>query len=185
MPKNPLETLLSQRASFLHFLERRVGERALAEDILQAAYIRALESGPPREEGATLGWFYQVLRNAIIDHYRHNASESAAMERFTRALEGEATPAHVPEPRYVCGCIETILPALRPAYAEVLREVDLAEKPLTEFAAQHQLTPGNAAVRAHRARAALRSALQKFCGACSVQACLDCICKTPASIERA
>lgn len=184
MPENSLQTLLDRRASFLSFVDRRVGDRALAEDILQAAYMRALQSAEGaglRAEESAVAWFYSILRNAVIDHYRRRATESAAMERWTKEFGGEEPSVPDESTRtFVCGCIEQVLPQLRPAYAEVLREVDLAEQPLTEFAKRHALTPGNAAVRAHRARAALRGALAKFCGACSVHACLDCVCKTDA-----
>lgn len=184
MPALDLPELLSRRAAFLSFVKRRVNDRTLAEDILQAAYMRALETArgeyPPRPDSST-AWFYSVLRNAIIDQYRRGASESSAMERLKTEI-GDAEPASS-EPAsqdFVCGCIEHVLPQLRPAYAELLREVDLAETPLTEFAERHHLSVGNAGVRAHRARAALRKALSEFCGACSLEACLNCICKQPA-----
>ncbi len=183
MPSIDLPTLLSRRTSFLNFVKRRVDDRALAEDILQAAYMRALENAHTRDlpnAESSVAWFYAVLRNAVIDHYRRRTSEASAMERWKNEF-GDSEPA-VPEPathNFICGCIEHVLPQLRPSYAELLREVDLAEMPLTEFAERHQLSPGNAGVRAHRARAALRKALAEFCGACSLHACLDCVCKQP------
>ncbi|HEX3855288.1 MAG TPA: sigma factor-like helix-turn-helix DNA-binding protein, partial [Polyangiaceae bacterium] len=77
----------------------------------------------------------------------------------------------------VCGCIEKLLPTLKPSYAEVLREVDLGGKSLVDFALAHHMKPGTAAVRAHRARAALKQELIRTCGVCSMHACLDCSCK--------
>lgn len=193
MPETTLETLLEHRASFLNFVDRRVGDRALAEDILQAAYMRALQTAKAentaaalREEESAVAWFYKILRNAVIDHYRRKATETAAMDRWAKEFGefGEEGPAVPEEARqFVCGCIERVLPQLRPAYAEVLRAVDLEEQPLTEFARRHELTPGNAAVRAHRARTALRTALAKFCGACSLHACLDCVCKQTGEVR--
>jgi RNA polymerase sigma factor (sigma-70 family) len=179
MSNDTLQTLLDRRARFLAFVQHRVDDRSLAEDILQVAYVRALEqSHSLREEESAVAWFYSVLRNAVIDHFRRRSSESSAMDRL--AVEWKLTEEAAPDAGargFICGCIEHVLPTLRPAYAEVLREVDLAEKPLAEFAMQHALTPGNAAVRAHRARAALRRELAKTCGACSLHACLDCVCK--------
>jgi len=182
MPEATLQTLLDRRDSFLSFVNRRVNDRALAEDILQAAYLRAIERpGNLRtatEDPSAIAWFYKVLRNVVIDHYRHHASEASALGRFAVELGDPFTPdpsTHT----FICGCIDYLLPTLRPAYAEVLREVDLAEAPLTDYAQRHNLTPGNAAVRAHRARAALRRELARCCGACSLHACLDCDCKHP------
>ena len=38
-----VDVLVDNHRQFLRFLERRVGDRALAEDILQAAFVRGLE----------------------------------------------------------------------------------------------------------------------------------------------
>ncbi|WP_255484333.1 sigma-70 family RNA polymerase sigma factor [Granulicella sp. 5B5] len=181
MSTQSLTTLLERRASFLGFVQRRVGDRALAEDILQAAYMRALEHmGSLREEQSATAWFYSVLRNAVIDHHRRSTTESGALSRLAVELGSEEPSTADPSTqKFVCGCIAHVLPMLRPAYAEVLREVDLDEASLGEYARRHGLSTGNAAVRAHRARAALRKELARFCGACSVHACLDCICKRP------
>jgi RNA polymerase sigma factor (sigma-70 family) len=189
MPSELLQTLLDRRARFLSFVQSRVKDRALAEDILQAAYMRALEQTETlREEESAAAWFYSVLRNAVVDHHRRLTSEMAAMDRLADELGleedgGELAAAPEPAKTFICGCIAQVLPNLRPAYAEVLREVDLEEGSIVAFAKKHQLTAGNATVRAHRARAALRRELARTCGACSVHACLDCVCKRPAVIE--
>jgi RNA polymerase sigma-70 factor (ECF subfamily) len=189
MSKLPLQTLLDRHERFLAFVQNRVDDRSLAEDILQVAYMRALEqSGTLRQQESAVAWFYSVLRNAVVDHYRRRTSESAAMDRWVSELglsgqDGEPSTADLPVHTFVCGCIEQVLPTLRPAYAEILRDVDLAGASLADFAHRHQLTPGNAAVRAHRARTALRRELARTCGACSVHACLDCVCKTGRVIE--
>jgi RNA polymerase sigma factor (sigma-70 family) len=175
-----LETLLDRRAGFLAFVERRVADPALAEDILQAAYMRAVEkAGKLRAEESTVAWFYSVLRNAVVDFYRRRATEG-------RVLDASVTELDVAVPdeetrTFVCGCIAHVLPMLKPAYAEILREVDLEDVPLGEFAKRHKVTPGNAAVRVHRARAALKRELIRVCGACTIHACLNCCCKGQAA----
>ena len=174
-----LQTILDQRRDFLAFVRRRVPDPALAEDILQSAYVRALEAETPGSDDSAVAWFYRVLRNAIIDHYRHRASAAGRLEQPTDddVPEPGARAAHDPEILQVaCRCVESVLPSLRPGYAELLREVDLAERPLTEFAAAHGITAGNAAVRAHRARAALKQAMIRVCGTCSDHGCVDCSC---------
>lgn len=182
MSEATLQQLFDRRAAFLGFLERRVGDSALAEDILQAAFVRALEHDSKlRTEESVVAWFYTVLRNAVVDFYRRRATERKVLdpEEFDDAAKTAAVP-DAETRTFVCGCIAFVLPTLKPAYAEILREVDLEERSLTEFATQHDLTPGNAAVRAHRARAALKKELVRVCGACSLHACLDCCCKRPA-----
>jgi RNA polymerase sigma-70 factor (ECF subfamily) len=161
-------------------VKRRVHNPELAEDILQAAYVRALQtSSGVRDNSSVVAWFYAILRNAVVDHFRRRASESSAYTRWAQEFASE-TGNSLPDPStrsFVCGCIEHVLPLLRPAYAELLREVDLNEMALVAFAKRHRLTSGNAAVRAHRARAALRKQLSLTCGLCSIHACLDCNCK--------
>jgi RNA polymerase sigma factor (sigma-70 family) len=180
MSEATLQQLLDRRAAFLGFVERRVGDPALAEDILQGAFMRALERTPKlRAEESAVAWFYTVLRNAVVDFYRRRATERRVLPpgEFDEAAQHAAAP-DAETRTFLCGCIAFVLPTLKPAYAEILREVDLEERPLTEFAAKHSLTAGNAAVRAHRARAALKRELVRVCGACSIHACLDCCCKS-------
>jgi RNA polymerase sigma factor (sigma-70 family) len=185
MSETTLQTLLDRRAGFLAFVQRRVADPALAEDILQAAYMRALErSGGLREDDSAVAWFYSVLRNAVIDFYRRRATENKAMDGWAAELgfaDGDLAAPDASARKFICGCIAHVLPTLKPAYAEILREVDLDEESLVAFAKKHELTAGNAAVRAHRARAALRKELARVCGACSLHACLDCCCKAPAA----
>ena len=59
-------SLLNLRLQFLGFIERRLHDRGLAEDILQSAYLRALEaSGKLRKDESAVAWFYRILRNAF------------------------------------------------------------------------------------------------------------------------
>jgi DNA-directed RNA polymerase specialized sigma24 family protein len=59
----PLEALLENHRAFLRYLERRVGDRALAEDILQDAFAKvvARPQQAPSDEGV-VPWFYRTLR---------------------------------------------------------------------------------------------------------------------------
>lgn len=191
MPDTTLTNLLERHAAFLSFLERRIGDRALAEDILQNAYVRAMErSGSLREQGSAVAWFYSILRNAVIDHFRSRTSENKALENWAAELEESSeekanTTGDLFTRGLVCHCIEKVLPTLKPQYAVILKRVDLDEQPLGEFAREHGLSAGNAAVRAHRARAALKRELARVCGVCSLHSCLDCTCKNTAHAEPA
>src|SRR5512143_817204 len=70
-----LEALVANHQRFLAFLERRVGSRDTAEDILQDGFARARERVETvRTEESAVAWFYRLLRNALVDHYRSNAT---------------------------------------------------------------------------------------------------------------
>ncbi len=184
MTEKTFESLLDLRRRFLIFLERRVEDRAMAEDILQAAYVRALEAqGRLREEESAVAWFYRILRNAVIDHYRRRTTEGSALERWARELDSALAPnPHLQET--TCQCIAGALEVIAPGYADLVREVDLGEGSLADYASARGLTQGNAAVRAHRARAALRKQLIRCCGTCSEHGCLECTCQASAAIQR-
>jgi RNA polymerase sigma factor (sigma-70 family) len=168
--------LIAQRMRFLHFVQKRVDSPVTAEDIIQSAYVRAIEQAPTlRNEESAVAWFYRILRNAVIDYYRHREAEDRALERWAQELAIETTPDAETE-KVVCECIGEVLPTMKPSYSEILRDVDLAELSLEAFAAKAGITTGNAAVRIHRARQALRKQLALVCGICAKHACVNCTC---------
>jgi RNA polymerase sigma factor (sigma-70 family) len=169
--------LTDQRSRFLAFLERKVRDRAEAEDILQAAYARAIPRADSVEAGCNSveAWFFRILRNAVIDHYRHRAVEARSILPWSSEMEVPGT-APDPAPGNICGCITAALEAIPPKYREILHDVDLTETPLNSFARRVGITLGNASVRAHRARRALHKQLLDRCGSCARAGCLDCTC---------
>src|ERR687890_1022415 len=89
----PVATLLENHRAFLRYLERRVGDRTLAEDILQDAFAKVVarpEQAPADE--AIVPWFYRTLRNAAIDQFRRRGSAARAAEAFARELETQGAP---------------------------------------------------------------------------------------------
>ncbi len=176
MTTSAISNLTLQRKQFLHFLLRRVGSVATAEDILQSAYTRALEQSPSlRSEESAVAWFYRILRNAVIDYYRHRAAEDRALERWAQELATETQP----DPdihQIVCECIGDVLRGMKPTYSEIIRDVDLEGSSLQTFAEKANVTAANAAVRVHRARQALKKQLTLVCGTCAKHGCIDCTC---------
>lgn len=170
------QALVANHRRFLAFVERRVGNRAVAEEILQSAFVKTLEKGEALHdsEGAVT-WFYRLLRNALVDHYRRQSAEGRALEREAREAE---EPAEDPElKKTVCACVGDLLPTLKPEYADMVRQVDLEERAVPDVAREAGITPNNAGVRLHRARQALKKQLERSCGTCASHGCLDCSCK--------
>lgn len=177
-----VDALVDNQRRFLSFLERRVGGRAIAEEILQSAYLRAVEKGIPADDSeGTVNWFFAVLRNAVTDHYRRRAVESGALERI--ADEGIPEIADPELREEVCACLRRLLPTLHADYAAILQKVDLEDRPVSEVADELGITPNNAGVRLHRARGALRKQLERSCGACATHGCLECSCGGKTSLE--
>ena len=175
-----LKTLVENHRRFLAFLHRRVGSREAAEDILQDAYVRGLAAAPQlREQDSAVAWFYRMLRNAMIDHWRRRASEQRAVDQAAKHAEEEAPAADDELMDTVCACVGELVATLKPEYAEALRQVDLANASVKVYAESVGITANNASVRLFRGREALRRQLQRACGTCADHGCLDCTCKNP------
>lgn len=170
------QALVANHRRFLAFLERRVGSRAVAEEILQSAFVKTLEKGGALQDGeGAVTWFYRLLRNALVDHYRRQAAEGRALEREAREAEEASED---PELKgAVCACVGDLLPTLKPEYADMVRQVDLEERAVPDVAREAGITSNNAGVRLHRARQALKKQLERSCGTCASHGCLDCSCK--------
>jgi len=172
-----LEVLLENHRAFLRYLERKVGDSAVAEDILQDAFARVVARPEAVPDGEGLvPWFYRVLRNAAIDRFRRQGAADRALEAFARELElADAVPEDTR--REVCQCINRLATTLKPEYAEALQAIEVEGQPVKAYAERKGLTPGNAAVRVFRAREALKRRLVESCGACAEHGCLNCTCQ--------
>jgi len=169
-----LATLVANHRDFLAFVQRRVGgDRALAEEILQDALVKSLGKLDQIDESA-VGWFYRVLRNAIIDHHRR----ASAAARRSEALAADPTVAEPDDElhRIVCQCVSRLATTLKPEYAEAIQRVELDGVAVKDYAEQAGITASNAGVRIFRAREALRRQVAKACGTCADHGCLNCTC---------
>lgn len=172
-----VRTLLARKGRLLAFLEERVGSRADAEDLLQTAMLRVLTKAHTlRSTDRAIPWFYRMLQNLLVDWHRRRGAAERALRRLDAAAR--VAEAH-DEPLWgqVCTCVTAILTTLRPAYADILRRVEIDEQPLTRVARSLGISANNAAVRLLRARRALLERLRATCGACFEHGCLDCFCR--------
>ena len=173
----PVETLLENHRAFLRYLERRVGDRALAEDILQDAFAKVVarpEQAPVDE--SVIPWFYRTLRNAAIDQFRRRGAADRAYEAFARELETHEAPTGEIEAE-ICACVSRLAATLKPEYAEALQAIEVSGTTVKAFAQQKGLSSSNAAVRVFRAREALKRRVTESCGTCAEHGCLNCTCK--------
>lgn len=172
--------LTENRQSFLAFLTRRLGSEAVAEEVLQEAFVKGLEKASTlRETRNTVAWFYRLLRNAIVDHYRHQAAESSALQQ--KALQQKSDEDLITEDAElkstVCACILRLTATLKPEQAAILRGVDLEGASVAGFAQAAGISANNASVRLHRARLTLAQRVLESCGDCCRQGCAECECE--------
>lgn len=172
--------LNAHREAFKAFLTARVGSAAEAEDILQHGLLKAVQrAGEIQDDAKLSAWFYQLLRNAIIDNYRSRGSRRRredALGTLVASLGEDVAPPPKAWDAQICGCLGSVVDTLKPTHAELLRRVDLDGQSVQEAAQALKMTPNNASVTLHRARKELRARLEAFCGACAEGACLDCNC---------
>ena len=177
-PPAPLDVLLENHRAFLRYLERRVGKRELAEDILQDAFIKVMDRPDQAPTGEGLvPWFYRSLRNAAIDRFRRREAAGRAVEAFARELESQSVPDTELEAE-ICACIGRLAGTLKPEYAEALQAIDVRGMPVKAFAEQRGLSSSNAGVRVFRAREALKKRVVESCGTCAEHGCRDCSCQS-------
>jgi len=169
------EQLLTELETFTAFARSRVGDPHLAADVVQESLLKAVKSSDQlREDESVKAWFYRILRRTIIDLYRRRATSQAALDRLENELN---VPPDAVEERAACACVESLIPTLKPEYADVIRRLDLNGETVDVVAAALDLNANNLRVRHHRARQQLRERLEQTCRMCAKHGCLDCTCQ--------
>ncbi|MEP2775644.1 MAG: RNA polymerase sigma factor [Luteolibacter sp.] len=170
-----LENVLRDNlAEFLGFARWRTGNDQLAADAVQESLLRALKAEETLTHEENLrAWFYRILRNVLTDLHRREASRQRAMREFAYEF-GHDLPPELEDT--VCRCLNSLIPALKPEYGEVLQRVELDGEPLEDVADSLGISRGNLNVRLHRGRRQLRERLEQTCRICATHGCLDCTC---------
>lgn len=149
------------------FVARMVGDRALAEDVLQETLIKLHQARSLYVRGADpLPWIFTIARRTALDELRKRKRARV------RLVDGEA----VPEPRAdLAGAPEgaprdddgggaaalAALDALPAAQREALVLTKVEGLSQAEAAARAGTTPGAIKLRAHRAYVALRKLVKR------------------------
>jgi RNA polymerase sigma-70 factor (ECF subfamily) len=174
-PSDVVKALVDSHQRFLAFLERRVGSRETAEDILQDGFVRALERADTLQSAdSATAWFYRLLRNALVDHYRRRGAEDRALAAMADDLESNDEDVELRDT--ICACMGELISTLKPEYGTALRRVELEGVKVGAFADEAGITVSNASVRLHRAREALRQRVLESCGTCVTHGCRNCDC---------
>jgi RNA polymerase sigma-70 factor (ECF subfamily) len=167
--------LIEHRRDFLRLLTHRVGNTETAEEVLQQCYLRAVSRVfALRKRESILAWFSRLLRTVLADYTRHEATRR---RQETAYAQQQALTREDPElESMVCTCLYALLPTLQPAYADILRRLDLLGEPRPQVAAALGVSVQNVTVRLHRARQALKRALLRWCTTCPEHGFLRCAC---------
>lgn len=177
-----LARLLSSRARLVAAVARKTGDSALAEDLVQEAFARALTHELPaldKGDEALSAWILRVIKNAAIDQARRAGARARVAERLALELSEPQADEVSTE---ACRCVLSLADELKPEYREALLRIEVDGLAVKDFAAEARLTANNAAARVMRARKALGRELARACGECagetdeSPMGCADCSC---------
>jgi len=170
--------LIEHRRDFLRMLTQRLGNTETAEEVLQQFYLRAVSRAfDLRQRESILAWLSRLLSTVLADYARR---ETTRRRQETAYAQHQVLTREDPElESTVCTCLSTLLPTLKPEYADILRRVDLLGEPHQQVAAALGVTVNNVTVRLHRARQAIKRALLLSCTTCPEHGFLRCACDFP------
>jgi RNA polymerase sigma-70 factor (ECF subfamily) len=170
--------LLESYDHLRHYLKKRLGAQAEAEEVLQAFVLRAIErSSDIRDADSVRGWLSRVLATTIADFHRQASKNKAREVPLVSELSDRiAADQGVEVDTAICECLHAHLPRLKAEHAEVIRRIDLGGESRELVAADMGVTVNNLTVRLYRARQALKKRLEDMCLACVEETFLDCRC---------
>ena len=145
------------------FVQKRVHDMSLASDILQDVFLKILERRAQlREEKKVEAWVYQILRNAIHDHYRAEQKRVDALPEFIRSSERENPETPVTHERFA-QCVPGMLDSLPEKYRTALQLIEIEGLSQKELATQLGISYSGAKSRVQRGRQMLKEALLTCC----------------------
>jgi RNA polymerase sigma-70 factor (ECF subfamily) len=142
------------------FIQRRVGETAVADDILQEVFLRVLiRIGTLHNPQKLRSWLYHITRHAIVDYYRTHQPWHELPEELRTPVHEDATQAR----QDLAHCLPSLMQALPEAYRDALLLSDMAGQTQRHVAAQQGLSVSGAKSRVQRGRVMLRALLERCC----------------------
>ena len=164
-------SLASQRSQLLVMIRLRAGTGLEAEEVLQAASLKALSQAHQLSDPTKAhAWVRQVVRRQVIDEFRRRRVASPL------PLDGHDV-AQAPDDSIDCTCVFAQAKLLASSHSEILKRVVIDGVPVSRVAGELGITVNNAMVRLHRARAALKVRLEAHCGTTTARSCSECGCE--------
>lgn len=152
-----IEIYRAQVRPLYGIVSRRVGgDRALAEDIVQETWLRAVRTWPDKGvPDRPLAWLSRVARNLVVSHFRRIRPEP--VDPAELQIEDDRFHPETPEASRL---VAWGLARLRRGQAELLEAFHLHDKTTQEIADERGLSVRAVEGRLYRARQALRRRLE-------------------------
>ncbi len=142
------------------FIQSRIGDASLAEDILQDVFTRIHSHiGTLKDSTKIKSWIYQITRNAIIDYYRSRKTT----EELPESLSNIEMDTHEKTRKEISNWLIPMIKSLPDIYQQALMLSEIEGLPQKEVAKKLGLSLPGAKARIQRGRALLKKALVECC----------------------
>ncbi|EEA93501.1 RNA polymerase sigma factor, SigZ family [Pseudovibrio sp. JE062] len=147
------------RAALKAFLHSKLSNPADVDDLLQDILIKTFEKrGELKDQTALKSWLFQVANNAIIDHYRKNATRSD-----TSAAEDWHKQDAASIEQDLAVCIRPFIASLPYDSAELLTRIDLEGISQKDLAAEMGISYSTLKSRVQKSRGQMRKLYEDCC----------------------
>ena len=151
-------------APLRRYLERLVGDRATADDLLQETLLK-IARGLPGFEGrsSVKNWAFTIATRVATDHFRrpHNRARIVEFDEAEQVRAAEVDRRIVVDE--MNDCIREVIDSLPEDYRAALVLHDLEGKTAAEVGEIAGCSLATAKIRIHRARRRLKDALGEEC----------------------
>jgi len=147
----------------LKFINAKVGDTAIAEDILQDVFIQVINKIDALEDQTKLApWLYQICRNKIIDYYRVKKLSTVSMD-FSDAHDEEDTPVNEQGIVQLERCIAILINDLPAKLSDVVLKSELEQIKHKDIALAKSISLPAVKSRVRRGRIQLKEKLERCC----------------------
>lgn len=164
-PEALLQHYGRHRVKLVAVLSRLV-RREEAEELADETLTKALSSVESFREEADAGtWLHRIAVNLAYDLLRRQKRHpEVSLEEAIESLEYAADAEQAPqEQREMSQCVRNLLTTLPPEQHEALVHADIHDLTAAEIARNTGVSTGNAKIRLHRARRAMKALLETHC----------------------
>ena len=146
-------------SSLRQFILRQVGDRHVADDLLQDVFVRIHRGiGSLADEERLASWVYQVTRNTVTD-FRRRRREATVPLTETEIADAEDDSLE----QQLGSCISGMVDSLSDTYREALRMVELEGHTQVKAAELMGVSVSGAKSRVQRGREQLRELVLECC----------------------
>lgn len=148
------------RESLHGYLRRHLPDSALADDLLQEVFVKALAAKHAgRRIDNLTGWLYAVTRTTLADHYRSGEAPAGQLGEEGATAEEEDLRMH----QQLSKCLRPFVGQLGPIYRDTLIATELEGSSMRAIAEAEGVSVSAIKSRAARGRAMLKHLLLECC----------------------